>query len=137
MSKRYIFIICFILAGIFEIHAQITVAEPVRTFQSAMRRFTEIFQMVNVQDYNSASIKIKVAYAEELFSNNTDRYLIVAFPAPESNSYAITVFFRDAQIALAIIFDKSNFGYKLPDQLNEVYKLYQDIGIILWQSSGD
>jgi hypothetical protein len=137
MVKRLFLLICFTFLCLFNIFAQATIAEPTRTFQSVMRRFTEVFQMVDLPNYNSARIDIKVADAEELFFNNSDRYLIVAFPVPERNSYVITIYFRDALINLGIIFDKSNFAYKLPEQLDEVFKLYQDIAIIIWQSSSN
>jgi hypothetical protein len=137
MFKRYFFLFCLILTGLLKIHAQTTIAEPVRSFQSSMRRFTEIFQMIDFKNYNSARIVIKVADASELFTNDNDRYLIVAFPVPDKNSYLITIYFRDSQISLGIIFDKSNFAYKLPDQKNEVFELYQNIAIILWQSSSN
>jgi ABC-type enterochelin transport system substrate-binding protein len=137
MRKQYFFLFCFIFTGFLSIYAQTTAAEPLRTFQSTMRRFAEIFKMVDLQKYNNARIDIKVANAEDLFTNNNDRYLIIAFPVPERNSYILSIYFRDAHINLGIIFDKSDFAYKLPDQLNEVFELYQDIAIIIWQSSGN
>ena len=135
MKKTLFVLIFFIFLSLSNIYAQATVAESVRTFQSVMRRFTEIFLEINIQNYNSARIDIKSANAEELFTNNADRYLIVAFPVSETNSYLINIYFRDAGINLGIIFDRSNFAYRLPDQLNEVFELYQNIAIILWQSS--
>jgi len=133
MKKILLLILFFFI--LLNLHAQEPIAEPIRTFQSVMRRFTEVFQMVDLNNYTSARIEIKATNAEELFSNNNDRYLIVAFPVPERSSFTITIYFRDAQIVLAMIFDNSNFTYKLPDQLNEIYELYQNIAIILWQSS--